>query len=146
MTICQNCGNETVIDTSDGLFCTNCDVRADGWNYDMSEAPDYGVPFLGAVGHHTHILIKKQNGQFAITNVSDHGDVRPHAWRPLHAAPPAPRPIKPCPFCDDPMKIDKSGLLMHVEQGNCIIGQLSFPSDRAATLQRWQDRPTTEAQ
>ncbi len=53
--------------------------------------------------------------------------------------------LKPCPFCGDPLRVSKSGMASHVDQSNCIIGHLGFPTDHPESVARWNNRVGTPA-
>lgn len=46
----------------------------------------------------------------------------------------------PCPFCGDPITVNKSGLAVHVSPGKCIIGAMGFASDYILHATRWNTR------
>ena len=56
------------------------------------------------------------------------------------AAPDERAELKPCPFCGDPFQVSRGGLATHINQVDCIIGNLGFPVEYSRLVAEWNTR------
>ena len=48
--------------------------------------------------------------------------------------------LNPCPFCGDPFQVSRGGLATHINQVDCIIGNLGFPVEYSRLVAEWNTR------